>query len=66
MKAQRDQRNDYYRSRKTIHSGQTDDLKMKDDKTKVWVSRVENGKDNKPMVTIEHNIGDKWITQYHS
>lgn len=51
----------YYLSLPTIHSGHFDNLVSEDSITRVWVSRVEEGKDSKPLVSIETLINGAWI-----
>jgi hypothetical protein len=51
---------EYYLTQKTIEQGHFDNLVMQDDLCKVWVSRCEEGEDNKPLVSIEHLINGAW------
>lgn len=51
---------DYFLTRETISQGHFDNLVMEDDFTRIWVSRVEEGADGKPLVTIEHLIEGVW------
>ena len=48
----------------TIEQGHTDNLKIKTEDTKVWLSRmtVEDGMPYKNMVTVEKLINGKWET----
>jgi len=57
---QEDAHRKYYLSLPTIHSGHFDNLKLEDDFTRIWVSRVEYGKTGKPLITIENLIAGKW------
>lgn len=47
-------------AKETIHVGQSDDLKVEDGSTRIWVSRVENGKDGLPIVTVERLKHGRW------
>lgn len=49
---------------KTISQGHTDDLKVKTEDTKVWLSRmtVEDGMPHDNMVTVEKLIDGRWET----
>jgi hypothetical protein len=55
---------DQLRDLPTIEQGQADDLKIKSDTVKVWLSRmtVEDGMPYDDQVTIEHLIGGRWVT----
>lgn len=44
---------EYYLKLPSIHSGQSDELVLEDAITRVWVSRCEQGDDDKPLVTVE-------------
>lgn len=48
----------------TISQGYTDDLKIKTEDTKVWLSRmtVEDGMPHDNMVTVEKLIDGRWVT----
>ena len=53
---------DYWLTQPTLHSGQFDSMVAEDDMTRVWVSRCEQGKDGKALVTIEHIVNGTWTT----
>jgi hypothetical protein len=48
----------------TISQGQTDNLKIKTENTKVWLSRmtIEDGMPYDNMVTVEKLIDGRWET----
>ena len=50
--------------RKTLVTGQCDDLKIRTSKTRVWLSRcgVEDGEPFDNKVTIEKLAGGRWVT----
>jgi hypothetical protein len=52
------------RAMETISQGHTDDLKIKTEDTKVWLSRmtVEDGMPYNNMVTVEKLIDGRWVT----
>lgn len=47
----------------TISQGHTDDLKIKTEDTKVWLSRmtIEDGMPYNNMVTVEKLIDGRWV-----
>jgi len=54
---------EYYRSLPTIHVGQSDDLKLEDSLTRIWVSRCESSEiDGGDLVTVENLIDGRWVT----
>jgi hypothetical protein len=51
------------RAMETVSQGHTDDLKIKTEDTKVWLSRmtVEDGMPYNNMVTVEKLIDGRWV-----
>jgi len=47
----------------TISQGHTDDLKIKTEDTKVWLSRmtIEDGMPYNNMVTVEKLVDGRWV-----
>lgn len=52
----------HWRKVKTIHQGQTDDLKKETEKLRIWVSRCEVNAEGLPLVTQERRINGEWFT----
>jgi len=58
---------DYLESLPTITVGQTDDLKIETEDTRVWLSRmtVEDGERCDNLVSVEKlNEGGRWVIDY--
>ncbi|MFX0022162.1 MAG: hypothetical protein ACFE9S_07535 [Candidatus Hermodarchaeota archaeon] len=50
----------YHKENGIIESSHCDDLIAEDTLTRIWISRVEYGRDGNPIITKEELINGRW------